>query len=100
MAEQFLRLLHHAGMPKEDADYIHGNGKVVNEILLRARPRATLFTGSGRIAEKLAHDLHGRVRQDLDVTKLCLPPDLSHGLSGLHPWRLLRSLATEQQLRG
>ena len=60
VAEQFVRLLHHAGMPAEDLDFIHGNGKVVNEILLQARPRATLFTGSGRIAEKLAHDLHGK----------------------------------------
>jgi len=62
VCEQFVRLLHHAGMPKEDADYIHGDGKTVNEILLHARPRSTLFTGSGRIAEKLASDLHGKVR--------------------------------------
>jgi hypothetical protein len=62
VCEQFIRLLHYAGMPKEDADYIHGNGKTVNEILIQARPRSTLFTGSGRIAEKLAHDLHGKVR--------------------------------------
>ena len=48
-------------MPPEDLDFIHGNGKVVNEILLQARPRNTLFTGSGKIAEKLAHDLHGKV---------------------------------------
>lgn len=61
VAEQFVRLLHHAGMPPEDLDFIHGNGKVVNEILLKARPRTTLFTGSGKIAEKLAHDLHGKV---------------------------------------
>ena len=55
-------MLHHVGMPPQDADYIHGSGKVMNEILLQARPRNTLFTGSGRIAEKLANDLHGKVR--------------------------------------
>lgn len=65
VAEQFVRMLHHAGMPATDLDFIHGNGKVVNEILLQARPRTTLFTGSGRIAEKLAHDLHGRVSPGL-----------------------------------
>ena len=58
-------MLHHVGMPPQDADYIHGSGKVVNEILLQARPRNTLFTGSGRIAEKLANDLHGKVRIEL-----------------------------------
>ena len=62
VAEQFIRMLHHVGMPPQDADYIHGSGKVVNEILLQARPRNTLFTGSGRIAEKLANDLYGKVR--------------------------------------
>ena len=61
VAEQFVRLLHHVGMPKQDLDYIHGRGQVVNEILLQARPRNTLFTGSQRIAEKLAMDLNGKV---------------------------------------
>ena len=61
VAEQFVRMLHHVGMPKEDMDYIHGDGRVVNEILNQARPRNTLFTGSGRIAEKLALDMKGKV---------------------------------------
>jgi 1-pyrroline-5-carboxylate dehydrogenase len=60
--EQLLRLLHHCGMPRTDADLIHGNGRVVNELLLRAQPRSTLFTGSQRVAEKLAIDMRGKVR--------------------------------------
>lgn len=59
--EQFMRLLHHAGMPLEDADYFQGNGQVFGEVLLQARPRSTLFTGSQRVAEKLAVDLAGKV---------------------------------------
>lgn len=51
-------------MPRTDADLIHGSGKVVNELLLRAQPRSTLFTGSQRVAEKLALDLKGKVRQE------------------------------------
>jgi hypothetical protein len=62
VAEQLLRLLHHCGMPRTDADLIHGGGQVVNELLLRAQPRSTLFTGSQRVAEKLAVDMKGKVR--------------------------------------
>jgi 1-pyrroline-5-carboxylate dehydrogenase len=61
VVEQLLRLLHHCGMPRTDADLIHGSGQVVNELLLRAQPRSTLFTGSQRVAEKLAVDLKGKV---------------------------------------
>jgi delta 1-pyrroline-5-carboxylate dehydrogenase len=62
VAEQLLRLLHHCGMPRTDVDLIHGSGRVVNELLMRAQPRSTLFTGSQRVAEKLALDLKGKVR--------------------------------------
>lgn len=59
--EQLLRLLHYCGMPRTDADLIHGHGQVVNELLLRAQPRSTLFTGSQRVADKLALDMRGKV---------------------------------------
>ena len=61
MAEQFIRMLHHVGMPKTDLDYIQGNGKVVGEILKQGHPRSTLFTGSQKVAEQLAVDLKGKV---------------------------------------
>ena len=54
-------MLHHAGMPKTDLDYIQGNGKVVGEILKQGHPRSTLFTGSQKVAEQLAVDLKGKV---------------------------------------
>ena len=62
VVEMFVRMLQHCGMPKEDVDLIHGNGKVVGEILNKAGVRSTLFTGSGKVAELLAQQLKGKVR--------------------------------------
>lgn len=63
--EMFVRMLHHCGMPKEDVDLIHGNGKVVGEILNKAGVRNTLFTGSSKVAETLAVQLKGKVRNPI-----------------------------------
>ena len=60
--EMFVRMLHHCGMPKEDVDLIHGNGKVVGEILNKSGVRNTLFTGSSKVAEILAVQLKGKVK--------------------------------------
>lgn len=46
VAEQFLRLLHICGMPKQDVDMIHCDGPVMNELLMRAQPVVTQFTGT------------------------------------------------------
>ena len=62
VAEQLLRLLHHCGMPKADVDFMVGPGLTMNEIINKAKPRNTLFTGSQRVAEKLAADTNGKVR--------------------------------------
>lgn len=43
--QETLRLLHHCGMPTTDVDFIHSDGKVMNELLLKVKPRNTLFTG-------------------------------------------------------
>jgi len=61
VADQLLRLLHHCGMPASDVDLMVGPGTVMNEIIKRAEPRSTLFTGSQRVAEKLAADTKGKV---------------------------------------
>ena len=61
VAEQLLRLLHHCGMPKSDVDFMVGPGLTMNEIINKAQPRNTLFTGSQRVAEKLAADTNGKV---------------------------------------
>eukprot|EP00879_Flechtneria_rotunda_P016977 GHRR01017773.1.p1 GENE.GHRR01017773.1~~GHRR01017773.1.p1 ORF type:complete len:544 (+),score=178.14 GHRR01017773.1:415-2046(+) len=76
--EQLLRLLHYCGMPATDADLIHGSGATVGELLLEAQPRSTLFTGSQRVAEKLALDLHGKVfLEDAGFDWKLLGPDVS-----------------------
>ena len=61
VVEMFVRMLHHCGMPMDDVDLIHGNGKVVGEILKSAQVRSTLFTGSAKVAETLAKELSGKV---------------------------------------
>jgi 1-pyrroline-5-carboxylate dehydrogenase len=43
--QETIRMLHACGMPKTDVDLIHSDGTVMNEVLLRSKPRNTLFTG-------------------------------------------------------
>ncbi|GAB4819738.1 hypothetical protein N2152v2_006784 [Parachlorella kessleri] len=75
--EEFVRLLHACGMPLDDVDIIGGRGQVVNEVLLQGKPANTLFTGSQKVAEKLAKDLHGKVRlEDAGFDWKVLGPDV------------------------
>lgn len=43
--EQAIRMLHACGLPKEDLDFINGQGPVMQALLERAQPRMTQFTG-------------------------------------------------------
>jgi 1-pyrroline-5-carboxylate dehydrogenase len=61
VAEHFVRLLQHCGMPAADVDFIHGDGKTVGGILKEAPARSSLFTGSQAVAEHLVVDLKGKV---------------------------------------
>nr|AFK43067.1 unknown [Lotus japonicus] len=75
--EQMLRLLHNCGLPAEDVDFINSDGKAMNKLLLEANPRMTLFTGSSRVAEKLAGDLKGRIKlEDAGFDWKILGPDV------------------------
>lgn len=60
--EQFIRMLHHVGLPKTDIDFVYCDGPVMNEIMVQGDSRMCLFTGSQRVAEKLTLDLRGRVK--------------------------------------
>lgn len=51
--EQFIRLLHHCGLPKDDLSMIYCDGPVAEKILIKAPVNQTLFTGSSHIAEHL-----------------------------------------------
>ncbi|GAQ87509.1 delta-1-pyrroline-5-carboxylate dehydrogenase 1 protein [Klebsormidium nitens] len=76
--DQFLRLLHAAGMPPADADLLHCDGPTMHHLLLQAAPRNTLFTGSSAVAERLAGDLRGRVRvEDAGFDWKVLGPDVA-----------------------
>ncbi|PHU15464.1 hypothetical protein BC332_16669 [Capsicum chinense] len=76
--EQMIRLLHDCGLPVDDVDFINSDGKTMNKLLVEAKPRMTLFTGSSRVAEKLADDLSGRVKlEDAGFDWKILGPDVN-----------------------
>ncbi|CAN4100434.1 unnamed protein product [Withania somnifera] len=76
--EQMLRLLHDCGLPVDDVDFINSDGKTMNKLLVEAKPRMTLFTGSSRVAEKLADDLNGRIKlEDAGFDWKILGPDVN-----------------------
>ena len=60
--EQWIRMLHHCGLPKEDMDFIHADGPVMEKILKQADAKMTLFTGSSKVGEHLVKSLKGKVR--------------------------------------
>lgn len=75
--EQMMRLLHYCGLPAKDVDFINSDGKTMNKILLEGNPRMTLFTGSSRVADKLAVDLKGRIKlEDAGFDWKVLGPDV------------------------
>lgn len=75
--EQMIRLLHDCGLPMEDVDFINSDGKTMNKLLKEAEPRMTLFTGSSRVADKLAVDLKGRIKlEDAGFDWKILGPDV------------------------
>ena len=75
-ALQFIRMLHHVGLPKTDLDYIYCDGPVMNEALVQGDARMTLFTGSQAVADKLTIDLKGRVKlEDAGFDWKILGPD-------------------------
>ena len=76
--EQALRLFHACGLPLTDVDFINCDGGTMHKLLLQARPRMTLFTGSSKVAEILARDLHGRIKiEDAGFDWKILGPDVS-----------------------
>ena len=60
--DSMLKLMHDNGLPENNVDFIHCNGKVMEHLLLQSKPRMTQFTGSTKIAEKLSKALYGKVR--------------------------------------
>lgn len=77
--EQTFRMLHACGMNMHDLDMIGCEGPQMEGLLIRARPQVTQFTGSSKVAEKLAVDLAGRVRlEDAGFDWKILGPDVGN----------------------
>lgn len=75
--EQWLRLLHHCGLPATDVDFINSDGSTMNRFLRAARPRTTQFTGSSKVGEHLAKELIGKVSlEDAGFDWKILGPDV------------------------
>lgn len=76
--EQFLRLLHHCGMPTDDVDMLNCQGPVAETLIMSSPIRLTQFTGSSRIAEHLSARTRGKVKiEDAGFDWKILGPDVS-----------------------
>ena len=60
--EQWIRMLHYCGLPKEDMDFLYADGPIMEKILTKGNVRNTLFTGSSHIGEHLAKKLSGKIK--------------------------------------
>ncbi|KAK4374551.1 hypothetical protein RND71_005228 [Anisodus tanguticus] len=97
--EQMLRLLHDCGLPVDDVDFINSDGKTMNKLLVEAKPRMTLFTGSSRVAEKLADDLSGRVKlEDAGFDWKILGPDVNENWRKTALLDKMKELAARRKL--
>lgn len=59
--EQFIRLLHHCGMPKTDVDLLHCGGPVMGALINRTDVRSVQFTGSSGVANLLSEQRKGKL---------------------------------------
>lgn len=77
--EQFLLLLHHCGMPKEDVDMLNCQGPVAEELITSSPICLTQFTGSSRVAEHLSKVTAGKVKiEDAGFDWKILGPDVAN----------------------
>jgi 1-pyrroline-5-carboxylate dehydrogenase len=76
--EQYVRLLHHCGMPKTDLDLIHCGGRAMGQLIDEAPFRVTQFTGSSEVSEQLAVQTAGKIRvEDAGFDWKILGPDVN-----------------------
>jgi 1-pyrroline-5-carboxylate dehydrogenase len=83
--EEFLRLLHHCGMPLEDCDLIHCKGETFENLYTMCDIKMTQFTGSTKVAEKLNACTKERVymKTNADHWKVFAPDASSMNLNRL-----------------
>jgi len=69
----------HCGLPPTDVDLIHCDGPPMENLLLSSNVRLTQFTGSSRIANRLAEKLKGKVKlEDAGFDWKILGPDVEN----------------------
>lgn len=75
--EEFARMLHDCGLPKRDFDFVHTNGPTFEHIYGMTDVRMTQFTGSSRVAERLATVTRGKIKlEDSGFDWKILGPDV------------------------
>jgi 1-pyrroline-5-carboxylate dehydrogenase len=75
--QEFLRLLLQCGLPPNDVILVHTNGENMEHLITQCDFRMTLFTGSGRVGERLSKLLHGRIKlEDSGFDWKILGPDV------------------------
>jgi len=76
--EQFLRLLHHSGLPLKDVDFLNCQGQVASDLIAKSNIRLTQFTGSTHVAEMLSKQTNGKVKiEDAAFDWKILGPDVA-----------------------
>lgn len=77
--EQFIRLLHYCGLPLTDCDMVHTNGATFENIYRMTDVRMTQFTGSSKVAERLAEVTRGKIKlEDSGYDWKLLGPDVGN----------------------
>ena len=75
--EQFIRLLHHNGMPLEDVDLLHGEPLYMEKLIKQDLFKNIQFTGSSHVGEKLSKLTNGKVKlEDAGLDYKILGPDV------------------------
>ena len=66
VVEQFVRLLHHCGLPMDNIDILNGRGPTAQQLICGPDTpiRLTQFTGSSKVAELLSRETRGKVRME------------------------------------
>jgi 1-pyrroline-5-carboxylate dehydrogenase len=76
--EQFIRFLHHCGMPLTDVNLINGHGQAIEQMIRQETFRMIQFTGSSKIANHLAQISKGKIKiEDAGFDWKILGPDVS-----------------------
>jgi 1-pyrroline-5-carboxylate dehydrogenase len=77
LIEQYVKLMEYCGAPATDLDYINCDGPIMEQILLNSKLRMTQFTGSSKVANRLAEKLKGKIRiEDAGFDWKILGPDV------------------------